>query len=823
MPEADELSLLRESVEGLRREVQSLRLEVEVLRRGAPAAPQHSPTKPAPAPKPAAAPAGLPRPPLPKPAPASKRSLSTEQFIGERLLHYVGIMVLAMGVGFFLVWRAAHTGPGERVFMSCAAGAILVALGVWLKKRPPYDKISNGVIGGGWTILYLTAYAAYHFDATKIVASSAVELALLMGVAAGMIVHALSLGSRAFRLFSFGLTYFVLLICGQDVASFEMFLVLLGASALIASETGHADILVVSAIGFYANYVPLYMSVLHRHFMEGLPPTQVWQDFFLPFGWLLGGYLIPALLPLVPRARAKLLEAGGAGPLDAALCLNALFFMTLAGTMGHSYFGAVTLPRAFFLSFYFALPGLAYLFVLPRSASITCLAPALGLAVLAWGVLGMPSPLWKMFAWIGASSLWVWIGLLVDHPAWRVSGLLMSILTFVFYFKVASISLETRHSASVGLFLYSALSYLASRYYRVWLKSEARAWEKPAMEYWLYVGSFALILALWGVLDPAPFVVVLMILAVLGEAAAVRLKRVHLWGQASALSLAAGIYTFFIDYGSNLEAAGGVSARMLSAGCVLAGMAYLYYADPTPEESTRGWTLWTRRQHRLSLSWIMAAVAVFVVFNEFGPRVRLPLWAIGGTVLYFLGCARGEEHLKSQGLLMSFVTAGEGVFSYLLSPRPLLSAPSAAEAALYWGSAFLLLLNLSAAKDKKRKATPLDIQASRVFCTVSLAMMALYLAKELESYYLTLAWSVEGISALVLGMALDYQELRYPSLFLLGLCVFKALMLDTSRLPLPHRVASFVVLGVVLILASTMYVRTGKQSDDKKNPPLDPP
>jgi membrane protein implicated in regulation of membrane protease activity len=251
-------------------------------------------------------------------------------------------------------------------------------------------------------------------------------------------------------------------------------------------------------------------------------------------------------------------------------------------------------------------------------------------------------------------------------------------------------------------------------------------------------------------------------------------------------------------------------------------MAYLYYADPTPQEFTREWKLWTQRGHRVWLSWLMAAVAVFVVFCELSPRMRLPAWAIAGTVLYFLGCSRNEEHLKSQGLILSFVTAIEGVFSYLLSPRPLLSAPSMAETALYWGSALLLLFNLSAAKDKRRKATPLDIQASRAFCSLSLAMMALYLAKELESYYLTLALSVEGIAALVLGMALDYQELRYPSLFLLGLCVFKAIMLDTSQLPLPHRVASFIVLGVILILASTMYVRTGKQADDKKNPPLGP-
>ncbi|MFA5137749.1 MAG: DUF2339 domain-containing protein [Elusimicrobiota bacterium] len=817
MAEPNEVKELREAVEALNREVRSLHAEVSELKKAKGAAPDSA--------RPAKDPLGLrsrkPAPPAP-PAPASEPAafvktagISTEQFIGERVLHYVGMLVLAVGIGFFLVWRAAHTGPTEKVLMAAAAGAALVLLGEWWRSRPPYDKLTSGVTGGGWTVLYLSAYAAYHFPATKVLSDPSAELMLLLGVAGGMILHALWRDSKALRLFSFGLTYIVLFICGAEVASPFVFLVLLGASALIAVETGHADILIVSAVGFYLNYLPEYRLVVSS------PEETRSLAAFLPHAApLAGGYLLLALLPLLPRAKARLIGTGEERPLDAACCFNAVVFAGLAASMGAAYFKTLTLSRAFGLSLFFVVPGLAYAFALPRRLAFASTAPVLGLLILAGGVFSMVSPMLKMFAWLGVSTLWVWIGLLLDHKAWRVSGLLTALLTFGFYIHVVRGSPADRLSASTALYLFAALSYLASRYYRLWLKGEVSAWEEPAKELWLYVGSAALVLALWGSLDPAPLAVALIALAIAGEFAAVFFGRIHLWAQASALSLGAGLYSLFIDYGPDVLEAAAVSPRLLTCACVVAGMAYLHYADPTPPEFTRPWKHWAQAGHRRWLSWAMAAVASLAVYQEFDPRLRLPLWAAGAALLYYLGSLRDEPHLKAQAVILCMTTAVEGVFSYLLYPKPLLSAPSHTDAALYWGSSLLLLLNLWWSKDSRRRLTSLDAQASWVFCLLSLTMIALYLVKELDSYRLTMALSLEGILALVLGIVLGYLELRLPALLLLGGCVVKAVLFDTSHLPLPERVASFVVLGIILLAASMMYVRIGRHG--QKDPGAGP-
>ena len=178
---------LQSELRALSLEVRSLRDEVERLKGGKPAEtplPKAAPPapKPAPAQKPAAAPAertetfadlvrkakGLP--PVPKAAgplraaPAAPRDYSsafTEKFIGEKMLQYVGALILGLGVIFFLIWRAQHTRPHERALMAAAAGAALVGLGVFVRPRPPFQNLSGAHLGGGWSVVYITAYAVH--------------------------------------------------------------------------------------------------------------------------------------------------------------------------------------------------------------------------------------------------------------------------------------------------------------------------------------------------------------------------------------------------------------------------------------------------------------------------------------------------------------------------------------------------------------------------------------------------------------------------------------------------------------------------------------
>ncbi|MDD5302581.1 MAG: DUF2339 domain-containing protein [Elusimicrobia bacterium] len=739
-----------------------------------------------------------------KTAPAAARDYSsafTEKFIGEKMLQYVGALILALGVVFFLIWRAQYSSPFERAFMAACAGATLVGLGLLSGARPRYRNLTGALVGGGWSILYITAYAVYHFEPVKIVDSPQVALGLLLAVAGGMIAHALAMGSRPLRLYAFGLTYFLLLFCRADIASFDLFLLLLAASAAIAVESGEADVLIPALLGFHANYAPVYLRTI------GLPPGEhTAANFAQPFGWLAVGYLIVALMPFVPRTRARLWTQSQKSILDSALSLNAALFALVAGSMGRVYFGHASLPRAAALSSLFLLPAIGHLKVLGRKAASVSLGGVLPLALMAAAVFEMPDPMWKLFAWVGVSTGWVFIGLFLDQSVWRAAGLCMALLTFMFYTEVARRGEDARRAAAMALFVFSGLSYFFSRFHRLWL-ADPEEWEKPVTEYWLYIGTAALVLGLWGALDAAPFLCCLVALAIVGEHLAVGLGRVHLWVQAAVLELGFGFYSFFVDYGSGAGALG-VAPRLLVTAVVIGAYAYLLFADPMDEALAARWEPFSRADQRRALSWMLLAVAAFAVYREFDGRLRLPIWAFTSLGLFWLGRTRKSADFRAQAMLLAAGAALEAGTSYLTAPAVLLSELTVPRAALYWSSIGALLGGLSLAK-ASQAAEDRDDQAATMFAVLAVVLGAAYFAKELDRVQLTMAWTGLGIAFLGGGLALGWRELRLPGLGLLGLCVAKALLSDTANLPLPNRVASFVALGVVLIFASTLYNRAG--------------
>lgn len=737
----------------------------------------------------------------------------SERFIGERLLQYVGMFILGLGIIFFLVWSATRTGPLARACISAGAGGFLLWLGRFVQARPPYDRLSTVLVGGGWSVLYITSYAVSHFQPVKLIDNPAVAAGLMLAAAAGMIAHAVSSGSRPFRLYAFGLSYLLLGFCREEIVSFDLFLLLLGASAAVAAAAGEADVLIVSLLGFYAHFAPVYLETVNTP-----QAMRSMAHFARPGGWLAGAYFIVSLLPFVPKARERLFSEGQRPIADAALSLNIALFALVAGTMGRAYFGVPTLWRASMLSAAFVIPAAGYALLLPGRMAATGLAGGIGLAVLAAAIFEMPNPQLKLLAWVCVSAAWVWMGLFLRLPAWRGAGLLLSGLTFGFYFELARAGEESRRAAALSMFVFSATSYFFSRFYRLWL-DDAEPWERPAQEYWLYAGSLALTVGLWGALDAAPFLCALVALCAAGEWAAVRFGRVHFWVQVSLLEVFTAGYSFFVDYGS-ARATLGVHPQLLTGLMVSGLFAWLRFADPMDETLAKGWEPWTREGQRRLLSWLMTAVLAFAVYKVFDGRLRLPFWAFGAVGLLALGRASADAAFKRQGELLALLVVFESVFSYLLAPSALLSALTVPAAGLYWASVGAVLAGLTLCKSVV-SPDETDEAAAKAFGLLALAMGAAYLGKELDRVQLTLAWTALGSGFLGAGLLLRWRELRIPGLGLLGLCVGKALLMDTSGLPLPYRVASFMALGAALLASSGLYVRLLAPDEKGSSPAAD--
>jgi uncharacterized membrane protein len=136
-----------------------------------------------PPPLPAAAPAPAARPAVVAAAARTRADLETE--IGSRWALVIGVLVLVLGVAFFVKYAFDRHWVSEtlRVGAGTLAGGAVLAVGVRLAGRgyPLYGRL---VAGGGLAILYVSAYAASALYALVPPGVALLWMAMLSGVTA---------------------------------------------------------------------------------------------------------------------------------------------------------------------------------------------------------------------------------------------------------------------------------------------------------------------------------------------------------------------------------------------------------------------------------------------------------------------------------------------------------------------------------------------------------------------------------------------------------------------------------------------------------------
>jgi uncharacterized membrane protein len=88
-----------------------------------------------------------------------------EKYIGENLFGKLGILILIIGMGFFVKYAINNNWISEtlRTILGFAVGSGLIALSWVLRKK--YHAFSSVLAGGGFAIFYVTVAIAYHYYA----------------------------------------------------------------------------------------------------------------------------------------------------------------------------------------------------------------------------------------------------------------------------------------------------------------------------------------------------------------------------------------------------------------------------------------------------------------------------------------------------------------------------------------------------------------------------------------------------------------------------------------------------------------------------------
>lgn len=102
------------------------------------------------------------KPPAARKPSFSERNPDLEKFIGENLFNKIGIVVLVLGMGFFLKYAIDKDWINEigRVSIGFLCGGLLIGLAHRLRKS--FATFSSVLVGGGVAILYFTVAIGFH-------------------------------------------------------------------------------------------------------------------------------------------------------------------------------------------------------------------------------------------------------------------------------------------------------------------------------------------------------------------------------------------------------------------------------------------------------------------------------------------------------------------------------------------------------------------------------------------------------------------------------------------------------------------------------------
>ena len=142
-----------------------------------------------------------------------------EETLGTNWLNKLGIIMLVLGIALLGIYELGEFGPLGKIMLSCVVSGVLLGGGIYLEKKEHYRILGRTGIGGGWALLFFTAYAVNHVHAMQILSSATADSILMLAVAAGMTAHTLRYNSQVVTGLAFLLGYSTVALSHDNVYS----------------------------------------------------------------------------------------------------------------------------------------------------------------------------------------------------------------------------------------------------------------------------------------------------------------------------------------------------------------------------------------------------------------------------------------------------------------------------------------------------------------------------------------------------------------------------------------------------------------------------
>lgn len=358
----------------------------------------------------------------PSPAPAPSYApvvVESGEEKSARWLGWVGVIMLLLGVSFFLKYAFdnGYIGPMGQVAIGVIAG--IVSIGIGQKLREKYLNYSDILLGAGVGILYFSIYAGFAFY-DPVVISQPVAFMLMILVTALSMVIAIAGNTMGIAIIGVvgGFMTPMLLSTGENhEVTLSLYLLMLNVGVL--------------GVSWFTKWVKLnYLTFIGTVMVfGGWMGSFYWRDpegqlaltfFFLTMFFLV--FLANSILHHLTRK-----EASTSGDLI-LICLNAMGYMGVCYSIlepkHHDVLGFLALVLA---ALYLVISYVAYA-AEKRDRTLNLTLPGIAVVFLSIAIPLQLTEYWISIAWLIESIVLVYVGLMLKEKPIQAFGFIVLLL-----------------------------------------------------------------------------------------------------------------------------------------------------------------------------------------------------------------------------------------------------------------------------------------------------------------------------------------------------------------------------------------------------------
>lgn len=191
-----------------------------------------------------------------------------------------------------------------------------------------------------------------------------------------------------------------------------------------------------------------------------------------------------------------------------------------------------------------------------------------------------------------------------------------------------------------------------------------------------------------------------------------------------------------------------------------------------------------------------------LIWLEAPERWRLAAWAVESAGLLALGWWLRDRTARLLGGIGFTWTALGLLGTVVFMSRGMWSG---------WAVAVTIALLFAASWVYRRPPAgerfPIEEHTHALYALSTVVVLTWWLDRDVSRYWLSVAWAVEGLALVSVGLRLPDKVFRVAGLAVFALLVGKILFVDLAAAETIYRILSFIIAGIILLAASYAYAR----------------